>query len=69
MTPRLLEEVYLLQERLDGLDADERRLLKMFANLLEGHYQVKSPRNRLTVEEYERVPGRWELLDGMLEDY
>jgi hypothetical protein len=30
---------------------------------------VKNPRNRLTVEEYEKVPGRWELLDGMLHDY
>jgi hypothetical protein len=67
--PRLLDEAYRLQTELTGLDADERRLLKMFANLLEGHYEVKEPRNRLTFEEYEKMPGRWELADGMLQDY
>ena len=41
----------------------------MFANLLESHYYVKEPRNRLTFEEYEKIPGRWELFDGMLQDY
>jgi len=67
--PRLLDEIYRLQGQLPDLDDDERRLLKMFANLLEGHYQVSEPRNLLTVEEYEKVPGRWELLDGLLHDY
>jgi hypothetical protein len=64
--PRLLEETYRLQAELTDLDPDERRLLKMFANLLESHYQVKEPRNRLTFEEYDKMPGRWELPDGML---
>jgi hypothetical protein len=41
----------------------------MFANLLESHYEIPQPRNRLTFEEYEKVPGRWELMDGMLRDY
>ena len=67
--PKLLDEAYRLQTELTGLDADERRLLKMFANLLESHYEVKEPRNRLSFEEYEKVPGRWELADGMLQDY
>jgi hypothetical protein len=67
--PKLLDEAYRLQTELTGLDADERRLLKMFANLLESHYEVKEPRNRLSFEEYEKVPGRWELAGGMLQDY
>jgi hypothetical protein len=66
--PKLLEEVYRLQRDLQ-VDDDERLLLKMFANLLESHYEVKEPRNQLTFEEYEKVPGRWELLDGMLANY
>jgi hypothetical protein len=41
----------------------------MCANLFEGHYEVKEPRNRLNFEEYDAVPGRWELLDGMLGSY
>jgi hypothetical protein len=41
----------------------------MCANLFEDHNEVKNPRNRLTVEEYEKVPGRWELFVGMPRDY
>ena len=67
--PKLLEEIYRLQTELTALDADEQRLLKMCANLLESHYEVREPRNRLTGEEYEKMPGRWELSDGMLQDY
>ena len=67
--PRLLDEVYRLQLVLTEIDNDEQRLLKMFANLLESHYDVREPRNRLTFEEYDKVPGRWELMDGMLRDY
>ena len=67
--PRLLDEVYRLQKDLTEIDNDERKLLKMFANLLESHYDVPEPRNQLTFEEYEKVPGRWELIDGMLQDY
>lgn len=67
--PRLLDEVYRLQRDLTEIDDDERRLLKMFANLLESHYGMPEPRNRLTFEEYEKIPGRWELWDGMLQDY
>jgi hypothetical protein len=64
--PKLLDEVYRLQNELTGLDADEQRLLKMLANLLESHYEVKQPRNRLNFEEYDKMPGKWELWDGML---
>jgi hypothetical protein len=67
--PRLLDEIYRLQSEVAVLDADERLLLKMFANLLESHYDVKEPRNPLTFDEYETVPGRWELVDGMLQSY
>jgi len=49
--PKLLAEVYRLQAEFTELDAKERRLLKMFAHLLESHYDVKEPRNRLTFEE------------------
>jgi len=67
--PKLLDEVYRLQRELAELDDYERLLLKMFANLLESHYDVQEPRNPLTFEEYETVPGRWELVDGMLQNY
>jgi hypothetical protein len=67
--PRLLDEVYRLQRDLTEVDNDERRFLKMFANLLEGHYDVPERRNRLTVAELDEIPGRWELHDGMLHDH
>jgi hypothetical protein len=55
-----------LQAALTELDDDERRLLKMFANLLESHYEVREPRNRMTRDEFFKIPGRWELIEGML---
>jgi hypothetical protein len=67
--PKLLSEIYRVQSELTDLDSEEQLLLKMFANLLESHYQVKTPRNAFTAEEYFKVPGRWELMDGMLQDY
>jgi len=67
--PKLLEEIYRLQRDFPDLDDRERLLLKMSANLLESYYEVKTPRNKLTIEEYEKVPGRWELIHGMLSDY
>jgi hypothetical protein len=67
--PKLLDAIYRLQDDFPDLDSRERLLLKMCANLFEDYYEVKNPRNRLTVEEYENVPGRWELYDGMLRDY
>ena len=63
---RLLDEIYGLQARVTGLDEQEQRLLKMFANILEGHYEVEEPKNKLTVKEYLELPGRWELIEGML---
>jgi hypothetical protein len=66
---KLLDAIYRAQDDFPDLDGRERLLLKMCANLFENHYEVKNPRNRLTVEEYEKVPGRWELFDGMLRDY
>jgi hypothetical protein len=65
----LLDEIYRLQRDLTEIDDDERRPLKMFANLLESPYGIPEPRNRLTFEEYDKVPGRWEHWDGMLQDY
>jgi hypothetical protein len=67
--PKLLDEIYRLQSELTDLDSEEQLLLKMFANLLEGHYRVNSPQNRFTFEEYRKIPGRWELVDGLLRDY
>jgi hypothetical protein len=67
--PKLLDAIYRVQEDFPDLDNRERLLLKMCANLLEHYYEVKEPKNALTFEEYEKVPGRWELIDGMLQDY
>ncbi|MFN7919314.1 MAG: hypothetical protein U0Q16_04410 [Bryobacteraceae bacterium] len=64
--PRLLQEMYRLQAEPTGFNEEERRLLKMFANILESHYEVEERRNLLTVEEYLLLPGRWELLEGVL---
>ena len=64
--PKLLDEIGRLQREMPGLDDHERVLLKMVGNLLESHYEVPKPKNRFTVEEYMKVPGRWELIDGML---
>jgi hypothetical protein len=67
--PKLLEEIYRLQREFTDLDDRERILLKISANLFESYYEVKVPRNQFTIEEYEKVPGRWELVQGMLSDY
>jgi hypothetical protein len=67
--PKLLEEIYRLQRDFPDLDDRERLLLQMSANLLESYYEVKTPRNQFTVEEYEKIPGHWELIHGMLSDY
>ena len=39
------------------MNDDERMLVKMFANLLESYGQVRVRENRLTIEEYLKVPG------------
>jgi hypothetical protein len=67
--PRLLKEIYRVQEELQDLDAHERLMLRMFANLLEGYHRVQTPKNQLTDEEFAALPGRWELVNGMLKDY
>jgi hypothetical protein len=64
--PKLLTEIYRLQSELTDLDSEEQLLLKMFANILESHYEIAKPRNAFNVEEYLKVPGRWELIEGML---
>jgi hypothetical protein len=56
--PKLVDEIHRLQPDFPDLDSRERLLLKMCANLFEDYYEGKNPRNRLTVEEYENVPGR-----------
>ena len=43
--PRLLEEVYRLRRDPTGIDSEEQRLVKMFANLLES---PMTSRNRET---------------------
>ena len=67
--PKLLDELNRLQLELTDLDERERLLLRMCANLLETYYQVRKPQNQLTVEQYFKVPGRFEFVDGMLVDY
>jgi hypothetical protein len=54
--PRLLDEIYRLQRDLTEVDNDERRLLKMFANLLESHYGIPEPRNRLSLRSTKKSP-------------
>ena len=67
--PKVLDELSRLQKELPELDPHERLILKMCLNLLESHYEVRNPQNRLTDEEYLAVPGRWEFQNGMLRDY
>jgi len=62
---RLLDEIVRLQKN-PGLDHHEQLLLKMIANLLESHYGIEKPQHRLTRDEYFEMPGRWELIEGML---
>ena len=52
--PRLLEEVYRLRRDPTGIDSEEQRLVKMFANLLESHHDVPEPRNRLTFGRFDK---------------
>jgi hypothetical protein len=68
-TPKLLEEIYRLQTEVSDLDPEARHILTMCANLLKSHYEVKEARNRLTFEEFDDMPGRWDLVDGMLMSY
>jgi hypothetical protein len=63
----LLEEIERLEQR--EWDPREQLLLKMCANLLESYHKVKDPKHQLTEQEYFNVPGRWELVDGMLCEY
>ena len=64
--PKLLDEINRLRQELPGLDDHERLLLKMVANLLESHHHVRAPQNTFTIDEYLKVPDRFELVDGML---
>jgi hypothetical protein len=61
-----LKKSTVSRTKMPDLDANEKVLLKMFANILESRYDVKNPCNTFTVEEFHRCPGRWELIDGML---
>jgi hypothetical protein len=63
--PRLLNEIYRLQTELTGIGWYDQMILKMIANLLESHHGVTA-RSGFTFEEFCQVPGRWELIDGML---
>ena len=64
--PRLLDEIYRLQRELTDADDHEKIILKMCANLLEDYHHVPEPKNRFTRNDYVKVPGRWELIEGML---
>jgi hypothetical protein len=68
MAAKLLDEINRLREDPTGMDEYERLLLKMFGNLLESYHEVRAPKSRLTVDEYVELPGRWELMNGMLHD-
>ncbi|MDQ2898568.1 MAG: hypothetical protein M3Y07_02065 [Acidobacteriota bacterium] len=66
----LLDEVSALAEKHKNAPEKERLILKMAISLLN---QIENPdgpyRVSFTFEEYERVPGRWEMVDGQLVDY
>jgi hypothetical protein len=64
--PKLLDGIYKLQSESADADPGAQQILKLCANLLESHYEVAEPRNRFTFEEYDALPGRWEMIDGML---
>lgn len=64
--PELLEGFYRLQGECADADPGGKQILKLCANLLESHYHVAEPRNRFTFEEYDALPGRWEMINGML---
>lgn len=66
---RVLEELNRIRTELTDLDPHDKLILKMCANLLESHHEVRNPQSRFTEEEYLALPGRWELCDGMLRDY
>lgn len=63
---KLLEEIYRVQAEGKSFSTRDQLLLKMFANILEVEHGVRKPKNRLVADEYFELPGRWELLDGML---
>jgi hypothetical protein len=67
--PKVLDQIYRIQAEVTDMDVHERLLVKMCANLLESYHHIRSPKNRLSDEEYFAVPGRWELMDGMLQHY
>ena len=70
----LIDAVCELEARYHDLISEKERLiLKMAICLLD---QIDKPawekhprRVSFTFEEFEKVPGRWELVDGQLSDY
>jgi hypothetical protein len=70
----LIDAVCELSARYDNVVGEKERLiLKMAICLLD---QIDKPaweshprRVEFTFEEYEKAPGRWELMDGQLSDY
>ena len=63
---KLIDEIYRVQAECKEISDRDRLLLKMFANILEVEHGVRKPQNRLVADEYFELPGRWELLEGML---
>ena len=68
----LLDELCRLAERHKEASEKERLILKMAISLLDQLEDPDETRPRKVVfsrEEYERAPGRWELVQGQLVSY
>jgi len=68
----LLDELCELAERHKDAREEERLVVKMAISLLDqlNDPQGTRPRKvRFTLDEYMRVPGRWEVVDGQLVSY
>ena len=68
----LLDELCQLADRHQEAAGKERLILKMAISLqdqLEDPHRTRARRVKFSAEEYERVPGRWELSDGQLVSY
>ncbi|MDX2180727.1 MAG: hypothetical protein SFV18_14110 [Bryobacteraceae bacterium] len=71
MSP-VLKELLELRDRHPNARDQEKLILKMAICLMDNIDDPWVERERLvsfTFEEYEKVPGRWELIHGQLSDY
>lgn len=68
----LLDELCRLADRHEEASEEERLILKMAISLLDqlaDPHGTRSRKVKFSLEEYQRVPGRWELADGQLVSY